>query len=280
MYPIQKAAGIWLAAATLLAASFAAVAGTAAAAGVDRLYVLNCGQATAPDQSRWSPGVNVNVPIEFSNNCYLIHHTAGGYLLWDTGVPDAVAGMPDGMQNRPGAPVWRRPKTLLAQLAELGLTPEDIKLVAVSHFHPDHAGNVDLFPSATVLIQRAEYDFAFAQPRIPFSAGHPVDKLEGDKDVFGDGSVMIFSTPGHTPGHQSLLVRLPKTGNLILSGDAVHFRSNWDNRRVPGFSFDNVKTAASMQRIADMMAKHHAQLWINHDKPQSDSLKRSPQYYE
>jgi N-acyl homoserine lactone hydrolase len=88
--------------------------------------------------------------------------------------------------------------------------------------------------------------------------------------VFGDGSVVIISTPAHTPGHQSLLVRLPKTGTVVLSGDAVHFKANWDNRRVPPFNTDKDKTLASMQRIADIVAKENGQLWINHDKPQTD----------
>ena len=98
--------------------------------------------------------------------------------------------------------------------------------------------------------------------------------------MFGDGSVTIISTPGHTPGHQSLLVKLPKTGAVLLSGDAVHFKSNWDNRRVPAINADKDKTLASMQRMADMLAKEKAQLWINHDKAQRDTLKMAPEFYE
>ncbi len=98
--------------------------------------------------------------------------------------------------------------------------------------------------------------------------------------MFGDGSVTLIPTPGHTPGHQSLLVKLPKTGALLLSGDAVHFKSNWDNRGVPDINFDKAKTAASMQRMAEIMAKENAQLWINHDKAQRDSLKMSPGFYD
>ena len=90
----------------------------------------------------------------------------------------------------------------------------------------------------------------------------------------------LISTPGHTPGHESLLLHLPKTGWLVLSGDAAHFQSNFDDRIVPGANFDQAMSKASMQRIADMMAEHWAQLWINHDKPQSDALKHSPDYYE
>ena len=91
--------------------------------------------------------------------------------------------------------------------------------------------------------------------------------------MFGDGSVTILSTPGHTPGHQSLLVKLPKTGAMLLSGDAVHFKDNWDKRRVPAGNTDKDKTLASMDRMADVMAKENAQLWINHDKAQSETLK-------
>ena len=98
--------------------------------------------------------------------------------------------------------------------------------------------------------------------------------------MFGDGSIVIVATPGHTPGHQSLLVKLPKTGAVLLSGDAVHFKENWDNRRVPSQNTDKDQTNASMQRMADLMAKENAQLWINHDKAQRDTLKMSPEFYQ
>ena len=98
--------------------------------------------------------------------------------------------------------------------------------------------------------------------------------------MFGDGSATILSTPGHTPGHQSLLVKLPKTGEIVLSGDAVHFMSNWDNRGVPAINFSKDETLASMQKVADTLAKEKAQLWINHDKAQRDSLKLAPEFYD
>src|SRR6266851_9188141 len=126
-----------------------------AAGGLERLYVLDCGQNTGKDQSRWCPGVNEGKPIEFSDNCYLIRH-AKGLLLWDTGVPDAVATMPDGMVVANGAITYRRAKTLAAQLVEIGVKPADITYVALSHTHGDHVGNVALFPSSSVLIQGAE----------------------------------------------------------------------------------------------------------------------------
>lgn len=247
----------------------------AAATGVERLYVLNCGEGVAADVSRWSPGVNVGKPIEFVDSCYLIRHR-DGWMLWDTGLPDAVAAMPDSM---PGPTHWRRPKTLAAELAEIGVRPGDIRYVAVSHSHPDHIGNVAMFPGATLLVQEAEYDWPQASgPRFPPNV-RPT-KLKGDRDVFGDGSVVILSTPGHTPGHQSLLVRLPHTGALVLSGDAAHFRDNWEARRVPSINFDKAQTLASMQRLADVIAREHAVLWINHDKDQRIGQKMSPAFYD
>jgi glyoxylase-like metal-dependent hydrolase (beta-lactamase superfamily II) len=98
--------------------------------------------------------------------------------------------------------------------------------------------------------------------------------------VFGDGSVTILSTPGHTPGHQSLLVVLPKTGALVLSGDAVHFRDNWEQRRVPSMNVNREQTLASLDRIAGVLAERKATLWINHDRAQSATLRYAPASYE
>jgi len=145
------------------AALFWAVVARGAGSGIERLYVLDCGQNTGKDQSRWSPGVNEGKAIDFSDNCYLIRH-AKGLLLWDTGVPDAVAAMPDGMVVANGAIVYRRAKTLVSQLAEIGVKPADVTYVAISHTHGDHVGNVGLFPTSTILIQGAEYDWAMTQP--------------------------------------------------------------------------------------------------------------------
>ncbi|MCS3730110.1 N-acyl homoserine lactonase family protein [Bradyrhizobium betae] len=248
--------------------------------GVERLYVLNCGEGTAGDISRWTPGLNEGKTMDFVDTCYLIKH-GKGWFLWDTGIADSVASMPNGLAPAdPKAVTWRRPKTLQAQLDQLGLKPDDVKAMAVSHTHPDHTGNVELFPQAMLYVQKAEYDWPGANNEPRFKPSHPVELLAGDKDVFGDGSVTILSTPGHTPGHQSLLVKLPKTGAVVLSGDAVHFRDNWDNRRVPSMNSSKELSAASMQKIADTLDKEKAQLWINHDKAQRDSQKMAPEFYD
>jgi N-acyl homoserine lactone hydrolase len=264
-----------------IGAALTMISGGGAGAGqVDRLYVIDCGSAHAVDQSIWSPGVNARVPIDFSDNCYLIHHSSEGYLLWDTGITDRLTALPDGQTVQALGQTWYRAQTLTAALAALGAKPADVGYVAVSHVHPDHAGNVDEFPGATLIIQEDEWDYARKLPLKPFTLERTTLQIEGDKDLFGDGSLTILSTPGHTPGHQSLLVRLMKTGYVVLSGDAVHFQSNWDNRRVPGFNSDKGQSIASMEKIARVIADKHAQLWINHDKPSSDARRHAPEFYE
>ncbi len=258
------------------------------AQGVQRLHVLNCGESETKDVSMWSPGVDVGKPREFSDSCYLIRH-GKDLLLWESGVSDSIAAMPDGLTVANGMLTLHVRKTLRSQLQELGIAPADITHLGFSHFHGDHVGNANLFTSAKLYIQQPEYDAAFV-PDAAKSGFNPafynklrdstMVKLDGDHDIFGDGSVMIYSTPGHTPGHQSLLVRLSKTGPVLLSGDAVHFRENWENRRVPARNFNKEQSLASMEKLAAIIAREHATLWINHDKPQTDALPHAPEFVE
>jgi glyoxylase-like metal-dependent hydrolase (beta-lactamase superfamily II) len=265
----------------LILSLVAACATLTPTAGVQRMYVMSCGENSTKDVSPWSPGAHVGQPRVFSNNCYLIRH-AKGLMLWDTGNADAIAANPDGVSAAGGRLLLRMPRTLAAQLKELGVEPADVKHLAMSHLHPDHSGNANLFTAATLYMQEAEYNVAFG-PEPAKSAfnpalydklrGNPAVKLKGDHDVFGDGSVVIKAAPGHTIGHQVLLVRLPKTGPVVLSGDLVHFQDNWVNRRVPVFNYNKEQSAA-------FLAETRATLWINHDKDQSDRMPRSPAFVE
>jgi N-acyl homoserine lactone hydrolase len=257
--------------------------------GVERMYVLYCGEGTAPDMSRWTPGVtaNVNKPITLSNSCYLIKH-AKGWMLWETGYADSIAANPDGFPTAVLHWYWRKPQTLTQELAELGLTPADISYVGFSHAHPDHIGNGSLFTAATLYIQDSEYEFYLGPrgkpPAAPANYAKlrdiPIVKLQGDRDVFGDGSVTILTSPGHTPGHQSLLVKLPKTGAVLLTGDAAHFRDNWDQPRAPVQNFSKEQTLASIDKLKSVAAADRAQVWINHDQAQTATLKKSPAFYD
>src|SRR5260370_14390411 len=225
--------------------------------GIELMYVLYCGETQVPDVSHGAPGTAPGTPMLFSDNCYRIKH-AKGYLLWDSGFSDTLADNPDGMQGARGM-VMKRKQTLAAQLAAIGVAPSDVKYLAFSHTHADHVGNANLFTAATLYIQQAEYDAAFGPEPAKFGfvaanydklRASPMVKLTGDHDIFGDGSVTIVSTPGHTPGHQSLLVRLPQTGAVVLSGDFVHFRANFEARRAPSFNFNQEQSLQSIDKVA------------------------------
>jgi N-acyl homoserine lactone hydrolase len=275
-----------LAAAVLLASC--ASTPSAPRSGLQRMYVLDCGENQTHDVSGWSPGADAGKYWEFSVHCYLIRH-AKGLMLWDAGIADSIAASPEGMTRGKGAVRSIVRKTLASQLAEIGVKPEEVTHIAFSHSHGDHVGNANYFTQARLHIQEAEYEAAFG----PNAARFGFDlsnydklrtdialKLNGDYDVFGDGSVTILSTPGHTPGHQSLLVRLPKRGAIVLSGDVAHSVDNWANRRVPIFNFNKEQSRQSMDRIAALLKVNKAQLWINHDKAQSAGIPKSPAYVE
>ena len=251
------------------------------------MYVLYCGEAQVPDVSPWAPGTAPGTAMLFSDNCYLIKH-ARGYMLWDSGFSDTLADNPDGMQGARGM-IMKRKQTLAAQLAAIGVAPSDVKYLAFSHTHADHVGNANLFTAATLYIQQAEYDAAFGPEPAKFGfvpanydklRASPMVKLTGDHDIFGDGSVTIVSTPGHTPGHQPLLVRLPTTGAVVLSGDFVHFRANFEARRVPSFNFNQEQSLQSIDKVAALLKAERRQLWINHDSAQSATIPHAPQYVE
>ena len=213
--------------------------------------------------------------------------------MWDTGVPEATIGDPKGWSTLPSLIVYHLDKTISSQLAAIGLTPADVNYVLLSHSHGDHIGNVGLFPDATVIMQQAEYEWINAAPPSDPKLntlvtlarkllGHPkrLELITGDVDLFRDGSVTLISTPGHTPGSQSLMVHLKNTGYVILSGDVAHLEDNFKRDIVPSLNVDKAQSLASMERVRELMAGYHAALFINHDKQQSDQLKLLPDYYD
>jgi N-acyl homoserine lactone hydrolase len=258
----------------------------------EKLFRLDCGRSLANDESVWTPGENVGRSIEFFSTCWLIKH-GSEWLLWDTGVPEAALNDPRGWSTLPELIVYHLDKTLTDQLAEIGLKPRDIFRVAISHTHGDHIGNVGLFPNSTILMQQAEYRWInspdgpndnvnqlMALARKLLGTPKNLQLIDGDTDVFGDGSVTLVSTPGHTPGSQSLLVHLKNSGFIILSGDVVHLQENLEKNRVPSLNTDKAESIASMEKIRLMIATYKATLFINHDKKQTDKLKLLPEFYD
>jgi glyoxylase-like metal-dependent hydrolase (beta-lactamase superfamily II) len=253
---------------------------------------LDGGRSLANDESVWTPGENVGRSIQFSSTSWLIQR-GNQWLLWDTGVPESALNDPKGWSTLPKLIVYHLDKTLTDQFAMIGLKTTDITYVAVSHTHGDHIGNVRLFPDSTVLIQGAEYTWISspdgpndnvnqlkALARKLFGTPKYLKLLDGDTDVFGDGSIILVSTPGHTPGSQSLMVHLKKSGFIILSGDVVHLEENFENDTVPSLNTDKDASIASMERIKRMIATYKAKLFINHDKTESDTLKMTPAFYD
>jgi N-acyl homoserine lactone hydrolase len=255
---------------------------------VTRMFVIDCGENHVKDVSRWTPGVNAGRPHVFANHCYLIRH-ARGWMLWDSGNADRIAALPNGLTAPSGIISAFMRKPLVESLKEIGLAPADIGHFAMSHSHGDHSGNANLFHAATLYMQEAEYNAVFGtEPqKYGFIAANfaqlrnsKVVKLDGDHDVFGDGAVLIKAAPGHTPGHQVLVVNLPRTGPVILSGDMVHLGYSWENRVVPSFNFDIPWSGRSIDRMKEYAAQTGAKIWINHDREQHASIPKSPAYVE
>ena len=277
---------------TLTAAAHSRLPNPAAAGFADKLYRLDGGHSLANDESVWTPGENVGRSIEFSSTCWLIQR-GNEWLLWDTGVPQSALNDPKGWSTLPKLIVYHLDKTLTDQLAEIGLKTTDITYVALSHTHGDHIGNVRLFPNSTVPIQQAEYAW-ISSPDGPNDNVNQLNALtrnllgtpkhlrllDGDTDVFSDGSVTLVSTPGHTPGSQSLMVHLKNSGFIILSGDVVHLEENFKNDTVPSLNTDKAASIASMERVKRMIATYKAKLFINHDKAETDALKLIPAFYD
>jgi glyoxylase-like metal-dependent hydrolase (beta-lactamase superfamily II) len=244
-----------------------AFAGTPASAQTTpdmSLTRLDCGTPQAPVavNQRFSDTYSYgDLKLQFVFSCYLIKH-GDEYLLWDTG---------HGMATPNVAPKV----SLVDQLAQLNLKPEQIKYVGISHFHGDHIGQVGSFPKATLLIGKGDWD-VLTSPKPPDNVNPApfanwikgegkMEAVPQDKDVFGDGSVIMLYTPGHTPGHHSVLVKLPQMGAVLISGDLVHFHENYDNNGVPAFNFDRAQTLASLDRVKKIVAGTKATVVIQHD---------------
>ena len=260
-----------------------------------RLYVFDCGVLHNADMGRFNLKKEDVATTDMSMACFLVAHPKGN-LIWDTGaVPDDSwtptgstvtqrVTLPDGQKRE--ADVL---KSLKAQLAEIGYSPSDINYLAMSHYHYDHTGNANEFAGATWLVPQLERDAMFGgkfsgslQPST-FSAlekSKTVILKNDEYDVFGDGSVIIKSAPGHTQGHQVLYVKLAKTGGVVLSGDLYHYPAEMTLDRVPTFEFSQEQTRASRKSVDAFLKKTNAQLWIQHDFIGNAKLKKSPQFYE
>jgi glyoxylase-like metal-dependent hydrolase (beta-lactamase superfamily II) len=259
-----------------------------------RLYVLDCGilNISREGVERYHVTTAEVGETRMPVPCFLVAHPKGT-LMWDVGViPDddvekAPAGAARYDVNSTAAAVVTR--TLRGQMAAIGYRPTDITYVAISHAHKDHTANLNQFATATWLTPAAEREFMWrpknerVEPRF-FSALEkskwiPLDKDE--YDVFGDGKAIIKAAPGHTPGHQVLVLNLTSLGRLMIAGDLYHYPAERGFRRAPPDNEFNVaQSAASRATIEQYLAATKASILIQHEWAAVAKLKKSPQYYE
>lgn len=251
------------------------------------LYAMECGRLQLTDAAPFADdGSFDGVARELVDPCYLIRHPSGD-LLWDTGFPDTVASMPDGMEIPGLGARVTRAATLVSQLAQLGLTPADIEFISVSHSHGDHVGNAGLFSSSTFLVDVDEHAVLFSEEARAGEAFPNYAALEnattrliegdGDHDVFGDGTVTIVQAPGHTPGHTVLRVDLSDAGPVLLTGDMWHLAESRERRTVPRFNVDRDQTLASMDKVEELARQTGARVIRQHVLEDFAGLPRFPE---
>ena len=233
---------------------------------------LDCGNGSNDPRRFTDTFAYTETSRPFTFSCYLIRR-GNDVMVWDTGF------LPGSVPNATNKP-------LADLLKQANVNPDDVKHVGISHFHADHTGQLAVLKNATLLIGKGDWDGINANPPMAganvkgfaewIAEKRKVEPLTGDKDVYGDGSVLVLRAPGHTPGHSILLVRLKEMGPVLLSGDAVHFIENYTGFGVPGFNVDRAQTLASIQRMQEIQKNLKATVIIQHDPRDIDKLPAFP----
>jgi glyoxylase-like metal-dependent hydrolase (beta-lactamase superfamily II) len=265
-----------------------------------KLYVFSSGALSVGKNLLMNLGPQdiIKVPVGF----FVVMHPRGN-VLFDTGNNDKIITDPSywGPFFKALSPVNTPDMAIDAQLGKIGLKPDDITYVVVGHLHLDHGGNVGKFPNSTLVVQKDEIRNAFwpepgtAGPYIPGDIAvlrsdlgdampnkYQIMQLEGDMDLFADGSVVVKRWVGHTPGSQMLLVRLPKTGAIILTSDNVYFRENVEKNVLPNvaLAYDPGGILRAYEWIRRMQATEKADFFTAHDPDAFKALKKPPEFYE
>lgn len=222
---------------------------------------------------------------EFSDAFYVISHPDGN-LMWDAGLPEGLIAMDEPFTSPDGNFTVSRKDSVINQLKSIGMGIEDIKYIALSHTHFDHSGHANTLRNSTWLVQEAEFDFITSEESQKTNTDSynaikeltKVEKLNGDHDVFGDGSVLIKSMPGHTPGHQVLYIDLVENGPTMLTGDLYHLYENREHKRVPIFNFDVEQTLKSMEAFETFANDKNAKVYLQHQKEDFNRMPKAPNY--
>jgi len=275
-------------AALLVAAALTVSCADKPAAAGPRLYILDCGDIRPMDPTLFGlKKEEIAGDASFVTPCYLVVHPKGN-LIWDVGqVPDAQ--IPDDGTEVVVQDLLKARRKLVPQLEALGVKVSDIDYIAMSHYHLDHTANANLFAGSTWIVQQAEYDAMFGDKDFAIRDSASYDKLKNSKritldnadhDVFGDGTVIVKTAPGHTPGHQMLFLKLRNFGPLLLEGDLYHLPEERTLDRVPTFDFDAAMTRATRVKTEAFLKETGAQMWIQHDPPTNAKLRKAPEFYD
>jgi glyoxylase-like metal-dependent hydrolase (beta-lactamase superfamily II) len=252
-----------------------------------KLYTLDCGRVEMLDLDIFADnGAFKGRTNSAADACYFIRHPKGD-LLWDTGLPEALADTPDGITN--GAFGLKRPKKLKAQLSAIGVAPADIEYVSISHSHFDHASNLNDYAASTWVVHEKEYELMFSdQARGNAQSFAAYDKLENSEkimfdsehDVFGDGSVTIVPMVGHTPGHSVLKLELKNAGTVLLTGDLYHLPDARKLKTVPRFNTNADDTRKSFEKFEALAAATNARVVIQHGLDDFLNMPQIPKYLD
>ena len=250
-----------------------------------RLYALHCG-GDVTDMATFDPfDEKVGTKVYNPYFIYVITHPQGT-VLFDSGVHPAMRTDPE---SRLGEVAGSFQVQMTAddhierRLATIGMKPSDIDIVAQSHLHFDHAGGLEWVRHAPVLVQRDELEFALDPPiyqrdiYVQADFDHDLDwqQLDGDHDIFGDGRVVVLSTPGHTRGHQSLMVKLDSQV-VILLADAAYLLAKMRARLLPGILWSPDAMIATWDRVEELEREHDALLMTTHDLDYEERVKLAP----
>lgn len=252
-----------------------------------KLYTFDGGTVMVNDLELFSQDTTYQGQTkEFADAFYVISHPKGT-LMWDAGLPEMLVGMKEPFTPPPGAFSVSRKDSVVNQLKQIGMDPDDVDYIALSHTHFDHSGHANVLKNSTWLVQDAEYDMITGDDiKNGENAGlyeaiselTKVKKLNGDFDVFGDGSVIIKSMPGHTPGHQVLFLDLAENGPTLLTGDLYHLYENREHRRVPSFNYDVDQTLKSMEAFEAFAEEKGAKVYLQHQKEDFNKMPKAPNY--
>jgi len=251
-----------------------------------RIYIFDNGAITGLDPKLFGFSREEIKEPDFVNVSYLIVHPRGT-LMFDSGA------IPDAEFKADGTPVVdgvvRATRPLKPQMAAAGYRPSDVTWFALSHYHSDHTANANDFAGATWIVQKAERDAMFAATPAAIMKPEHYSALRTAKtrlldnedfDVFGDGAVVVKPTPGHTPGHQVLFVKLAKRGPVLLVGDLYHYPEEVATGRTPSFEWNAEMSKASREKVLAFLKQSGAEMWIEHDKATNDTLPKAPGYVE